>query len=152
MYSSGTVISTFIIGSNITALACLHPSLNAIDAAILNAISDESTSWYEPSTNVALKSITGYPAKIPLSAASLIPCSIGLIYSFGTAPPTILLSNSIPFPGSNGSISNQTSPYCPLPDVHAVSTFPGPCVRCLRCRASLSGLARRSHRCRDPSY
>ena len=104
-----------MIGSNITDLACLQPSLKAIDAAILNAISEESTSWYEPSTNVALKSITGYPAKIPLSAASLIPCSIGLTYSFGTAPPTILLSNSIPLPGSNGSISNQTSPYCPLP-------------------------------------
>ena len=115
MYSVGTVISTLIIGSNITALACLHPSLNAIEAAILNAISEESTSWYEPSTNDTLKSITGYPAKIPVWAASLIPCSIGLIYSFGTAPPTILLSNSIPLPASNGSISNHTSPYCPLP-------------------------------------
>ena len=59
MYSSGTVISTFIIGSKITDLACLHPSLNAIEAAILNAISEESTSWYEPSTNETLKSITG---------------------------------------------------------------------------------------------
>ena len=45
MYSSGTVISTFMIGSKITDLACLHPSLNAIDPAILNAISEESTSW-----------------------------------------------------------------------------------------------------------
>ena len=45
MYSSGTVISTFMIGSSKTDLACLHPSLNAIDAAILKAISDESTSW-----------------------------------------------------------------------------------------------------------
>ena len=115
MYSSGTVTSTFIIGSNITDLACLQASLNAIEAAILNAISEESTSWYEPSTNVALKSITGYPASIPLSAASLIPSSIGLIYSLGTAPPTILLSNLIPLPGSNGSISIHTSPYWPCP-------------------------------------
>ena len=30
MYSSGTVISTFIIGSRITTPDCLHPSLNAI--------------------------------------------------------------------------------------------------------------------------
>ena len=115
MYSSGTVTSTFMIGSNKTDLPCLHPSLNAIEPAILNAISEESTSWYEPSTTVALKSITGYPANIPLSAASLIPSSIGLIYSFGIAPPTILLSNSIPLPGSNGSISNQQCPYCPRP-------------------------------------
>ena len=84
IYSSGTVISTFIIGSSNTDLACLHPSLKAIDAAILNAISEESTSWYEPSTNVALKSITGYPASTPFIDASLKPSSTGLIYSFGT--------------------------------------------------------------------
>ena len=34
-----------------------------------------------------MKSITGYPASIPLSAASLTPSSIGLIYSFGTIHP-----------------------------------------------------------------
>ena len=45
MYSSGTVTSTFMIGSNSTDFACLQPSLKAIDPAILNAISEESTSW-----------------------------------------------------------------------------------------------------------
>ena len=38
-----------------------------------------------------------------------------LMYSLGTTPPTILLSNCTPEPGSNGSISNQTCPYCPRP-------------------------------------
>ena len=34
-------------------------SLNAIEPAILNAISFESTSWYEPSNNVTFTSTTG---------------------------------------------------------------------------------------------
>lgn len=44
-HSSGTSISTFIIGSRIQGLAFLAPSFIAIDPAILNAISEESTSW-----------------------------------------------------------------------------------------------------------
>ena len=36
-------------GSSSTGLAFFAASWNAIDPAILNAISDESTSWYEPS-------------------------------------------------------------------------------------------------------
>ena len=49
MNCSGIVTSTRIIGSSTTGLAFATASLIAIDAAILNAISDESTSWYEPS-------------------------------------------------------------------------------------------------------
>ena len=45
MYSSGVVTSTLKIGSNNTGLAALSPFLTAIEPAILNAISDESTSW-----------------------------------------------------------------------------------------------------------
>ena len=48
MNASGVTTSTFIIGSSSTGCARLAASLNAIDPAILNAISDESTSWYEP--------------------------------------------------------------------------------------------------------
>ena len=45
MYSSGTVIFNFIIGSNNIGLASCIPFLKAIEAAVLNAISEESTSW-----------------------------------------------------------------------------------------------------------
>ena len=44
MKSSGVSTSTAIIGSSSTGLAWRMPSLNAIDAAILNAFSFESTS------------------------------------------------------------------------------------------------------------
>ena len=50
--SSGTEISTAITGSSITGSAFVYASRNASDPAILNAISDESTLWYEPSTSV----------------------------------------------------------------------------------------------------
>ena len=49
MNCSGIVTSTRIIGSSTTGSAFATASLTAIEAAILNAISDESTSWYEPS-------------------------------------------------------------------------------------------------------
>ena len=37
-----------MIGSSSTGLARFAASLNAIEPAILNAISLESTSWYDP--------------------------------------------------------------------------------------------------------
>ena len=59
MCSSGVTTSTAIIGSNRTGLALRHPSLRAIDPAILKAISLESTSWKEPSYNVARRANSG---------------------------------------------------------------------------------------------
>ena len=56
--------------------------------------------------SVHLKSITGKPAKYPESVESFIPFSTPGIYSFGTLPPTILLSKIIPSPFSNGSNSS----------------------------------------------
>ena len=50
MYSSGVTTSTDMIGSSSTGLAISAALRNAIWPAILNAISDESTSWYWPST------------------------------------------------------------------------------------------------------
>ena len=47
--SSGVTTSTAIMGSRMTGFAFLAASWNAIEPAILKAISDESTSWYEPS-------------------------------------------------------------------------------------------------------
>jgi len=44
IYSSGTVTVTFMIGSMMTGSALRIASLNAIEPAILNAISEESTS------------------------------------------------------------------------------------------------------------
>ena len=62
MNSSGIRTSTFMIGSRMAGSALLKASLTAIEPAILNAISDESTSWYEPSNRVTLTSTTGKPA------------------------------------------------------------------------------------------
>ena len=51
-----------MIGSRMAGSAFAKASLTAIEPAILNAISDESTSWYEPSNRVTLTSTTGKPA------------------------------------------------------------------------------------------
>ena len=45
MYSSGAVTTTFIIGSSSVGPAFRHASLKAMLPQILNAISEESTSW-----------------------------------------------------------------------------------------------------------
>ena len=49
MYCSGTVTSTAMIGSSRAGFACSTPSLSAIEAAILNDSSFESTGWNDPS-------------------------------------------------------------------------------------------------------
>ena len=51
--------STAITGSSSFGFARFIASLNAIEPAILNARSLESTSWYEPSTSSTLTSTTG---------------------------------------------------------------------------------------------
>ncbi len=45
IYSSGTVTETFIMGSRMVGSAFRQASLKAMEPAILNAISEESTSW-----------------------------------------------------------------------------------------------------------
>ncbi len=99
--SSGEVISSFITGSKSLGPAFFKQSLVAIMAAVLKAISDESTSWNEPSSKVALTFTTGKPCRIPSMRACLIPDSTAGIYSRGMAPPTILFTNSkLSSPGS----------------------------------------------------
>src|SRR5215813_8608842 len=56
MYSSGVTTSTFITGSSSAGLAALAAFLKAIEPAILNANSDESTSWKLPKTSRTLTS------------------------------------------------------------------------------------------------
>ena len=56
---AGTVTSRFMIGSSRTRPAFFAASWNAIDPQMLNAMSDESTSWYLPSVSVILTSMTG---------------------------------------------------------------------------------------------
>ncbi len=92
--SSGVTTSTDMTGSRSFGFARFMPSLNAIEPAILNARSLESTSWYEPSTSSTLMSTTGKPARMPELIASSIPASTAGMYSFGILPPTILSSNS----------------------------------------------------------
>ena len=59
MYISGIRISTVMIGSMRAGLHSRTPCLRAMDAAILNESSFESTAWNEPSYRVALKSLSG---------------------------------------------------------------------------------------------
>ncbi len=49
MYSSGVTTSTSMTGSRMTGRARFEASWKAIEPAILNATSDESTSWKLPS-------------------------------------------------------------------------------------------------------
>ena len=62
---NGSTISAKVNGQDVvtaavtTGLAFFAPSLRHIDAAILNAISDESTSWYEPKVSATLMSTSG---------------------------------------------------------------------------------------------
>src|SRR6266851_3087078 len=93
MYSSGTTTSTFMMGSRRTGEALWQASLNAIEPAILNAISELSTSCELPSISTAATSTMVKPARMPLSNASRMPASIGAMNSRGIDPPTILSIN-----------------------------------------------------------
>ena len=93
VYSSGVITSTFMIGSSSFAPALRMPSRIHIRPAISNARTLESTSWNLPSSRATLKSITGKPARGPLSITDWMPFSTPGMYSFGTAPPTMRLSN-----------------------------------------------------------
>ena len=75
IFSSGVSTSTAMIGSSSTGWARRMPSLKAKIAAILNAFSFESTSWYEPSNSVTFTSTTGKPASTPLGSVSFTPFS-----------------------------------------------------------------------------
>ena len=59
MYSSAVTTSTDATGSSSCGLARRAASLNAIEPAILNAISELSTSWYEPKVSRARTSTSG---------------------------------------------------------------------------------------------
>ena len=75
MNSSGIVTSTRMIGSRIAGSAFAKASLTAIEPAILNAISDESTSWYEPSKRVDLDvdhRVAGVDARLERLADALV--------------------------------------------------------------------------------
>ena len=59
MNSSGVTISTSITGSSRVGRALAMASFHASEPAILNASSEESTSWYWPSISRTRKSTTG---------------------------------------------------------------------------------------------
>ena len=112
--SHGDINIHFHDGFKDNGVCLRQPRLSApIDAASLNASSEESTSWYEPSTSSTFILIRGYPRTTPFSRASLIPVSMLEIYSLGMAPPTILFSNTKSAP-SWGDILSTTWPYWPL--------------------------------------
>ena len=66
MYSSGVMTSTSMTGSSSLSPACLAAFWTAMEPAILKAISDESTSWYVPSSRIALTSTTGDTGQDPV--------------------------------------------------------------------------------------
>ena len=68
---------------------------------------------------------------MPASIASWMPASIDEMYSRGTAPPTILFSNTYPPPGSFGAMSMTTWPYWPRPPVWRTKR---PCTPCTALR------------------
>ncbi|MCY1229437.1 hypothetical protein D9M72_418010 [compost metagenome] len=78
-------------------------SLKAIEPAMRNAFSFESTSWYEPNVSVTFTSTTGKPARMPFGSVSTIPFSTAGMYSRGITPPLMASMNSKPLPGSCGS-------------------------------------------------
>src|ERR671929_178998 len=84
-------------------------SLNAIDPAILNAISEESTVWYEPSTSETRTPCTGAPASSPWCIASWMPLSTAGRKPCGITPPTISSTNSYPSRSGSGSITISAS-------------------------------------------
>ena len=97
--SSGTLASSSMIGSRRTGSALIYASFQAIEPAILNAISDESTVWYEPSTSSTRTPCTGAPASSPWCIASWIPLSTAGRKLCGMTPPTILSTNSYSISG-----------------------------------------------------
>ena len=62
-------------------------------------------------------STIGKPISTPLSQTDLTPFSTPGMNSFGTVPPTISLSNSLPLPVSFGSMRNLTRANWPVPPV-----------------------------------
>ena len=103
MNSSGVTTSTANTGSSSTGLARETAALSASDPATLNAISEESVSWYLPSVRVTRTSTIGYPARGPLSSASSTPFSTAGMNSVGIDPPLTLLTKSKPSPGAGST-------------------------------------------------
>ena len=62
-----------MIGSSSTGSAFSYASLNAIEPAILNAISEESTVWYEPSTSSTRTPWTGRAGELAVHHRLLDP-------------------------------------------------------------------------------
>ena len=94
----------------------MYASFHAIEPAILNAISEESTVWYEPSTSSTRTPCTGAPASSPWCIASWMPLSTAGRKPCGMTPPTILSTNSYS-PSGNGETTMWQSPNWPRPPV-----------------------------------
>ena len=82
------------MGSSSTGSACATAFWKPMRAAVLNAISLESTGWYEPSYTATLTSIIGKPASTPSLMVSCTPLSMAGMKFLGTWPPTTSSTNS----------------------------------------------------------
>ena len=115
--SPGVTTSTSMIGSSSFTPAFAQPSRIAEREAISKAMALESTSWKAPSYSVTFMSTIGKPISTPASHTLCTPFSTPGMYSFGTTPPTISLSNSLPLPVSLGSSRSLTRANWPVPPV-----------------------------------
>ena len=105
-----------MIGSMMTARAAFAEALKPILAANSKESESESTGWKEPSFKVIFIASTSKPANGPLVIESLNPFSTAGIYSLGTFPPLIKLTNSNPvLPSSAGSMVKTISANLPRP-------------------------------------
>ncbi len=93
-------------------------------AQIWKAMSDESTSWYDPSIRTILTPRTSKPATGPLWSESRNPFSTEGMYSDGIRPPVTSFSktNCSVEPSGIGSRVPLMWAYWPEPPV---------CLRCL---------------------
>ena len=112
--SAGTVTVTDEIGSSTTVPASASAAFTPIDAAVRNAISDESTECDLPSSSSTRTSTTGCPCGPPPASASRAPLDGGDVRR-GTEPPVTESTNSNPSPGGSGESRSCTTANWPWP-------------------------------------
>ena len=104
VYSSGVTTSTFMIGSSSLAPALRRPSRMPIRAAISKASTDRVDVVELAVDQRDLEVDHREAGQRAQSITDSMPFSTPGMNSLGTVPPTILLSNEKPSPGSVGSI------------------------------------------------
>ena len=125
-----------MIGSSRIGFACLHRVLKPIEPAILKAISEESTVWYEPSKSSPARRSSRSRRAALSGSTSRMPFSTAGMNWRGMTPPTMPSTNSKPVPRGSGETPTQESPNWPRPPV---CFFTRPCALAVPLMVSLYG-------------